>query len=55
MLLIEDKSNWYSTPTHHAKCDVISGQKKKFKLKYFINKMLECKTTRKILGFKFNM
>ena len=29
----------------YAKCDVISGQDKKFKLKYLVNKTLERKST----------
>ena len=29
-----NNNNWYSTATHYAKCDVISRQNKKFKLKY---------------------
>ena len=44
ILLIEDINNWHSTATHYAKCYVISGQNKKFKLKYLINKTLERKT-----------
>ena len=31
---------------HYAKCDVISGQNKKFKLKYLINKTLQRKSTK---------
>ena len=46
ILLIEEIKNWYSTATHYAKCDVISGQNKKFKLKYLINKTLDRKSTR---------
>ena len=41
-------NNWYSTATHYAKCDVISGQNKKFKLKYLINKTLERKSTKEL-------
>ena len=40
ILLIEDITNWYSTATHYAKCNVISRQNIKFKLKYLINKAL---------------
>ena len=32
--------------SHYAKCDVISGQNKKFKLKYLVNKTLERKSTK---------
>ena len=38
--LTQDIDNWYSTLTHYAKYDLISGQNKKFKLKYLINKAL---------------
>ena len=31
---------------HYAKCDVISRQNKKFKLKYLVIKMFERKTTK---------
>ena len=31
---------------HYAKCDVISRQNKKFKLKYLINKTLQRKSTK---------
>ena len=48
MLLIEDINNWYSTATHFAKCDVISKQNKKFKLKYLSNKTLERKITKEL-------
>ena len=34
---------------HYAKCDVISGQNKKFKLKYLIHKTLERKTTKELV------
>ena len=49
MLLIEDINNRYSTATHYAKCDVISGQNKKFKLKYLIDKTLERKSTKELV------
>ena len=34
---------------HYAKCDVISGQDKKFKLKYLVNKTLEGKSTEELV------
>ena len=34
---------------HYAKCDVICGQNKKFKLKYLVNKMLERKSTNELV------
>ena len=34
---------------HYAKCDVISRQNKKFKLKYLINKMLQRKSTKELV------
>ena len=34
---------------HYAKCDVISGQDKKFKLKYLVNQTLERKDTRELV------
>ena len=34
---------------HYAKCDVISRQNKKFKLKYFIYKMLQRKSTKELV------
>ena len=34
---------------HFAKCDVISGQNKKFKLKYLINKTLQRKNTKELV------
>ena len=49
ILLIEDINNWYLTATHYAKCDAISRQNKKFKLKYFVNKTLERKTTKELV------
>ena len=49
ILLFENINNWYLTATHYAKCDVIIGQNKKFKLKYLINKMLERKTTKELV------
>ena len=33
----------------YAKCDVISRQNKKFKLKYLINKTLQRKSTKKLV------
>ena len=48
ILLIEDIDNWYSTATHSAKCDVISRQNKKFKLKYLINKTLQRKSIKEL-------
>ena len=33
----------------YAKCDVISRQNKKFKLKYVINKTLERKSTKELV------
>ena len=38
----------YFLISHYAKCDAISGQKKQFKLKYIINKMLERKSTKEL-------
>ena len=35
--------------SHYARCDVISGQNKKFKLKYLINKTLEHKSTKELV------
>ena len=52
ILLIQNINNWYSTATHYAKCDVISRQNKKFKLKYLTNKTLERKTI-KVLVMQF--
>ena len=49
ILLIADINNWYSTATHNAKCDVISGQNKKFKLKYLINKTLQRKRIKELV------
>ena len=37
----------YFLMPHYAKCDVISGQNKKFKLKYLVNKTLERKSKKK--------
>ena len=34
---------------HYAKCDVISEQNKKFKLKYLVNKTLERKSTKELV------
>ena len=34
---------------HYAKCDVISRQNKKFKLKYLINKTLQRKSKKKLV------
>ena len=39
----------YFLMPHYAKCDVISGQNKKFKLKYLFNKTLERKTTKELV------
>ena len=33
----------------YAKCDVMSGRRKKFKLKYLFNKTLERKSTKKLV------
>ena len=44
-----DINNWYSTATRYAKCDVISGENKKFKLKYLINKTLEHGGTKELV------
>ena len=49
ILLIEDTNNWYSTARHYAKCDVISGENKKFKLKYLISKTLVRKITKELV------
>ena len=35
--------------SHYAKCDVISRQNKKFKLKYLVNKTLKRKTTKELV------
>ena len=35
--------------SRYAKCDVISGQNKKFKLKYLVNKTLERKSTKELV------
>ena len=45
----EDIDNWYSTATRYAKCDVISRQNKKFKLKYLINKTLQRKSIKELV------
>ena len=45
----EDINNWYLTATHYAKCYAISGQNKKLKLKYLINKTLERKNTKELI------
>ena len=34
---------------HYAKCDAISRQNKKFKLKYLINKTLQRKSTKELV------
>ena len=34
---------------HYEKCDVISRQNKKFKLKYLINKTLQRKSTKELV------
>ena len=34
---------------NYAKCDVISGQNKKFKLKYLMNKTLQPKSTKELV------
>ena len=34
---------------HYAKCDVISEQNKKIKLKYLVNKSLERKSTKELV------
>ena len=53
---IEDVNDWYSAKSHYAKCDVISGQNKKCKLKYFIENALQrknikpCITVLKVLS-----
>ena len=39
----------YFLMPHYAKSDVISGQDKKFKLKYLINKTLERKSTKELV------
>ena len=49
ILIIEDINDWYSTATRYAKCYVVSGQNKKFKLKYLMNKTLERKTTKELV------
>ena len=38
----------YFPMPHYAKCDPISRQNKKFKLKYLFNKTLEGKTTKEL-------
>ena len=38
----------YFLMPHYAKCDVISGQDKKLKLKYPVNKTLELKCTKEL-------
>ena len=38
---------------HYAKCDVISGENKKFKLKYLVNKTLERKSTKELLLYEY--
>ena len=39
----------YFLMPHDAKCDVISQQYKKFKLKYLINKTLQRKSTKELV------
>ena len=39
----------YFLMPHYAKCDVISGQNTKFKLKYLVNKTLERKSTKELV------
>ena len=36
---------------HYAKCDVISRQNKKFKLKYLINKTLQRKSIKELVQY----
>ena len=38
---------------HYAKCDVISEENKQFKLKYLINKTLQCKSKKKNFYYSF--
>ena len=42
----------YFLMPHYAKCDVISRQNKKFKLKYLIDKTLQRKSTKKLIQKK---
>ena len=49
--LVKKENNFtiYFLMPHHAKCDVISRQNKKSKLKYLINKALERKSTKELV------
>ena len=49
LFIIQGKNNWYLTTTHYANFDVISGQNKKFKLKYLINKALKRKSIKELV------
>ena len=49
LFIIQGKNNWYLTTTHYANFDVISGQDKKFKLKYLINKALKRKSIKELV------
>ena len=55
LLIFHLVSSWennfmiYFLIPHYAKCDVISRQNKKFKLKYLVNKMFERKTTKELV------
>ena len=50
--LVSSKENnfiIYFLRPHYAKCDVTSGQDRKFKLKYLINKTLVRKSTKQLV------
>ena len=40
---------YYSLITHYANCGVINGKNKNFKLKYLINKALQCKSIKELV------
>ena len=49
IVFIQDINNWYLTTNHYANFDVISGQNKKIRLNYLVNKALQRRSTKELV------